>query len=225
MHSGARSMLIQIFVLAVGSMFWPVVLAVDVVAFKADRPVKILGGFLAGGIVATVTVGCVIVLSLEHTSLVTKSKHTTDPVVSIVVGLAALVAALLVRRRDKQGRDETKPKTPSRVDRLGGYGVALAFVTGIVLNVFPGVLPLLAMKDMGELNYTTAATIAVVLAFYVVMFAPAEVPLVAFLVAPKRTAQAVDSFNVWLARNLHRLAWSALAIFGAYEIVRGVLTS
>jgi hypothetical protein len=28
--------------LALGSMFWPVLLAVDVVAFRTDRPVRIL---------------------------------------------------------------------------------------------------------------------------------------------------------------------------------------
>ena len=63
-------MLIEISVLAIGAMFWTLLLAVDVVAVKADRPVKILGGFLAGGIVATVAVGCAVVFSLEHTSLV-----------------------------------------------------------------------------------------------------------------------------------------------------------
>jgi len=41
------------------------------------------------------------------------------------------------------------------------------------------------MKDIGELDYTTGATIAVILAFYVVMFTPVEDPLVAFLVAPR----------------------------------------
>lgn len=218
-------MLIEIFLLAVGSMFWPVLLAVDVVALKTDRPVRILGGFLAGGMVATVTVGCAIVFSLEDTSVVTKSRHTTDAAVSIAIGAAALVAAFFIRRSEEQKRVTPKAHTSSKVERLGTHGPALAFVTGIVLNIFPGLLPFIAMKDIGELDYTTPATIAVIVAFYLVMFTPVEAPLVAFLVAPGRTAQAVDSFNLWLARNLRRLAWWALAIFGAYEIVRGVLAA
>jgi hypothetical protein len=99
------------------------------------------------------------------------------------------------------------------------------FVTGIVLNLFPGLLPLIAMKDIGELNYATAATIAVIVGFYVVMFTPVEAPLVAFLVAPERTARAVDSFNVWLGRNARKLAWWALAVFGVFEVVRGILSA
>jgi hypothetical protein len=219
-------MLFEIFVLAVGSMFWPVLLAVDVVAFQSDRPIRILGGFLAGGMVATVTVGCAIVFALEDTSLLTKSRHKTDAIVSIVVGTAALVAAFFIRRSDKQ----KPPATPtahksSRVDRLSGQGTWLVFVTGIVLNLFPGLLPLIAMKDIGELNYSTAATIAVIVGFYVVMFTPVEAPLVAFLVAPERTARAVDSFNLWLRRNARKLACWALAVFGVFELVRGILSA
>lgn len=208
--------------LAVGSMFWPVLLAVDVVAFKTDRPVRILGGFLAGGLLATVMVGIAIVFWLKDTNLVTSSRHTTDPAVSIVVGVAALATAFFIRRGGRQSAAKPTPHSPSRADRLVDHGAALAFVTGIVLNLFPGLLPFIAMKDIAELGHTTAATIAVIVAFYLVMFTPVEAPLVGFLVAPGRTAKAVSSFNVWLARNLRTVAWSALAIFGAFEIVKGV---
>lgn len=211
--------------LAVGSMFWPVLLAVDVVAFKTDRPVRILGGFLAGGLLATVMVGIAIVFWLKDTNLVTSSRHTTDPAVSIVVGAAALAAAFFIRRNGRQSAAKPTPHAPSRADRLVDHGAALAFVTGMVLNLFPGLLPFIAMKDIAELGHTTAATIAVIVAFYLVMFTPVEAPLVGFLVAPGRTAEAVSSFNVWLARNLRTLAWSALAIFGAFEIVKGVFAA
>lgn len=218
-------MLFEIFLLAVGSMFWPVLLAVDVVALKSDRPMTILGGFLAGGLVATVSVGCAIVFSLESTSLFTTSKHTTNALVPIVIGVAALVAAFFIRRSDTPERAAPAPKTSSRVDRLASHGPWLAFVTGIVLNVFPGVLPFVAMKDIGELGYSTAGTIAVIVGFYLVMFTPVEAPLVAFLVAPKRTERAVDRFNLWLAQNLRKLAWWVLLVVGVFEIVRGVLVA
>lgn len=103
-------MLFEIFLLAVGSMFWPVLLAVDVVALRTDRPVRILAGFLAGGMVATVTVGSVVVFSMENTTLVTSSRHTTDAAVSTVVGAAALAAAYFIRRSDKQ-RERSRSHT------------------------------------------------------------------------------------------------------------------
>lgn len=219
-------MLIEIFLLAIGSMFWPALLAVDVVAFKSVRPVTILGWFLAGGLLTTVAVGSAVVFSLEQTSFVERSRSTLDPVVSIVVGVAALVAAFLVRRRGQQKRaTPPKPHKPSRVDRLGSSGGWVAFVTGVVLNVFPGVLPFIALKDIDELNYSTAATFAVILGFYLVMFVPVEAPLVAFLVVPRPTERAVGSFNVWLGQNARTLACWALAIFGVAEIVRGIIAA
>jgi Sap, sulfolipid-1-addressing protein len=219
------ALLIEIFFLAVGSMFWPVLLAVDVVAFKTDRPVRILGGFLAGGLLATVTVGIAIVFWLNDTDLVSNSRHTTDATVSIVVGAAALATAFFIRRGGKQRAAKPAPHGSSKAERLVAHGAVLAFLTGIVLAVFPGLLPFIAMKDIAELDYTTSATIAVIVAFYLVMFAPVEMPIVGFLVAPRWTAEAVASFNVWLARNLRTLAWSALAIFGAFEIVRGIFAA
>jgi hypothetical protein len=98
-------------------------------------------------------------------------------------------------------------------------------LTGIVLNIFPGPLPLIAMKDMAELDYSTAETIAVVVAFYLVMFTPVEAPLISFLVAPRRTKEAVASVNAWLEQNLRRLAWIALVVFGAFEIACGLFAS
>lgn len=218
-------MLIEIFLLAVGSMVWPVLLAVDVVAFRTDRPVSILAGFLVGGLTATVTVGCLIVLSLEDTTLVTRSRRATDAAVSIVLGVVALVGAYFIRRSDGQHGAKSKPHTSSKVERLAGHGAGPAFLTGIVLNIFPGPLPLIALKDMAELDYPTAGTIAVIVAFYLVMFTPVEGPLIGFLVAPKQTKRAVRSFNTWLEQNLRKLAWVALAVFGAFEIVRGIIAA
>jgi hypothetical protein len=215
----------EIFLLAVASMFWPVLLAVDVVALRARRPVGILAGFLAGGMVATVGVGCVIVFLLENTTLVTRSRHTTDPAVSIAVGSAALLTAYFIRRSDRPRRATSKPATSGKVGRLADHGAGLAFLTGIVLNIFPGPFPLIAMKDIAELDYSTAGTIAVIVVFYLVMFAPVEAPLVSFLVAPTPTKSAVASFNAWLERNLRKLAWMALAVFGAFEIVHGLLAA
>ena len=94
-----------------------------------------------------------------------------------------------------------------------------------MLNVFPGVLPFIAMKDIAELDYSTAGAIAVIVAFYLVMFIPVEGPLVSFLVAPRRTEEAVTSFNAWLDRNLRKVAWVVLAVFGAFEIVRGIFAA
>lgn len=216
----------EIFLLAVGSMFWPLLLAVDVLAFNTDRPVAILSGFLAGGLVTTVAVGSAIVFSLEDTSLVTSAKRTTNASVDIAVGVVALVAAAVIYRRRPEPRAQVSAShSSSRVERLVARGGVLAFAAGIVANVFPGVLPFVALKDIAELDHSTAQTVLVIVGFYLVMFTFIEVPIAGYLVAPKRTSVAVASFNAWLSRNLWTLAWSALALLGTFELVRGVVVA
>jgi Sap, sulfolipid-1-addressing protein len=216
----------EIFLLAVGSMFWPLLLAVDVLAFNTDRPVAILSGFLAGGLITTVGIGIAIVFALEDTSLVTSERRTTDASVDITVGVLALVAAALIYRRNPRSKAEVSPPhRSSRVERLVARGGILAFAAGIVANVFPGVLPFVALKDIAELDYSAAETILVIVGFYLVMFTLVEAPIVGYLVAPRWTSAAVASFNAWLSRNLRTLAYSALAVFGAFEIVRGILAA
>jgi hypothetical protein len=211
----------EIFLLALGAMFWPLLLAVDIVAFQAPRPVTILGWFLVGGFLTTVSLGIAIVYALRSTTLVTRSRSATDAWVDITVGVLAVVAALVLRRRPTPAPAE--PATGS--DRLASMlarGAGLAFVAGIVFNVVPGVLPFIALKDIAELGYPPAGTVAVIVGFYVVMFTFVEAPLVGFVVAPARTTAAVTSFNAWLSMNWRALAAWALGVVGAFEIVRGL---
>ena len=62
-----------------------------------------------------------------------------------------------------------------------------------------------------------------VVIFYVIMFAFAEVPIVAYLFAPERTTVKVNQFNDWLRRNSTRVAVWVLVVVGIYLTVRGVV--
>ena len=112
---------------------------------------------------------------------------------------------------------------PGRIDRMLSRGAPLAFLAGVVLNIVPGVLPFVALKDIAELDYSVPATVLTLLGFYVIMFAFIEVPLVAYLVAPARTAIETARFNAWLDRNWRRLAAYALVVLGVYLLVRGAV--
>jgi hypothetical protein len=216
--------LAEIFLLSVGSMFWPFLLAVDVIAFQTSRPPAILVAFLAGGLLTTVALGIAVVSALEQTALVTTSRHATSAAVDLTIGVLCLVAAAVIRRGGRKPRTApSTPPTPGRFEKLVVRGGPIAFVVGIVANVIPGVLPLIALKNIAQLDYSTAETVAVIVGFYLVMFTFVEVPIVGYLVAPAWTNRAVDSFNRWLARNLRTLAWSALAVFGTLEVVHGLI--
>jgi hypothetical protein len=213
--------LAEIFVLALASMVWPALVAVVVVALASPQPVKLLSVFLVASLLTTVTIGLVIVFVLRGSSLFSGSRPTFGPVVDLVAGAVALVAGLVVR---SGGRNEkaTHPG-PTWTERTLSRGAPLAFVAGVVLNVAPGVFPFVAMKNIAELDYSPAASAALVVGFYLIMFLPAEVPLGCYLFAPARTAVEVGRFNSWLARNLRQIAAVTLLAVGVYLVVRGIV--
>jgi hypothetical protein len=213
--------LAEIVVLALASMVWPALVAVVVVALASPQPVKLLSFFLVASLLTTVTIGLVIVFVLRGSSLFSGSRPTFGPVVDLVAGAVALFAGLVVRRGGR--KEEAKHDGSTWTERTLARGAPLAFVAGVVLNVVPGVFPFVAMKNIAELDWSPAASVALVAGFYLIMFLPAEVPLGCFLVAPARTSVEVGRFNSWLARNVRLIAAVTLLVVGVYLVVRGIV--
>ncbi len=213
--------------LAVASAFWPILLAVVLISLRAPHPVRLMASFLVAGLLTTVTVGLSIIYLLQGASLTSGSDWWFGPGVEIAAGLLAVAAAFVLHARELRPAPAPAPSPtqsgPGRLERMLAHGAPLAFVAGVVLNVVPGVVPLVGLKDIAELDETFAVTFGLVLGFYLIMFAFIEIPLVGYLAAPERTARGTASFNEWLDRNAHRLGTAALALIGVLLIVRGVL--
>jgi hypothetical protein len=222
--------MVEIFLLAVGSMFWPLLLVVVLIALRTSHPLRILCGFLAGGLLTTISISSAIVFALDGTSFVSGSRPPADPWVDIVVGSLCLLAAAALQRGLERRKDEPPaPKKPSRgserIEGLVERGAPLSFVAGVVLNLLPGFLPIIGMKNIAELNYSTGATFALIVVFYLITFTFVEVPIVSFVVAPEWTRATVNRFNTWLSGNLRRLGVSVLVGFGIAEIILGILAA
>jgi hypothetical protein len=211
--------------LALAAACWPVLIGVDLVALRAPQPTRVLGSFVAAGLLTTVTVGLVIVYLLEQSSLTTTHRHTFGPIVAIVAGVVALGAAryLLGRRARKRalGQQPSGPGPPSRTERLLAQGGKLAFGAGVLLCVFPGVLPLVALERISALDKSFAETFLLVIGFYLVMFLLVEIPFLGYLLAPSPTARLTVRFNAWLDRDGLLVAAAALALAGTYLVITG----
>lgn len=218
----------EILLLAIGSAFWPLLIAVTVIALRCPNPPRLLSFFLAGSLLTTISLGVAIVVVLGGSDLVDRSHRPIDPILYFVVGALMLIVAWVLARAQARVDAEPRPEKPapagpSRTERALERGAPLAFVLGIVLNVLPGFLPIVALKDIAELNVSTAEVVVIVTGFYLIMFAFVEVPLVGYLFAPERTAALTNRFNAWVSANGRRLgSWVAAAI-AAYLIVRGVI--
>jgi Sap, sulfolipid-1-addressing protein len=225
--------LLEIALLAIGSMFWPVLLVVVVIALDSSRPSKILVGFYLGGYMTAASVGAAMVFALQDSPLMSGRRLPSAPGVDIVMGSLALVAAIALqradRRRERSSERREAPKKTSRskdwLARLVENGGPLAFAAGIVSSILPGPLVIIAMADIAQLGYATVPTLFVILVFFVIVFTFIEVPIGGFVVAPDWTKATTVKFKAWLDRNLLRLAAWALASLGAVQIVRGIVTA
>jgi hypothetical protein len=218
----------EIFLLALGSAVWPLLIAVTIVALRSPNPPKLLSFFLVGSLLATISIGVAIVLALDDTSLVNRSRSTYDPVVYFIAGALMVIVGFVIRRLPERPKPAPKPSGQngdSWAERAMTRGAPIAFVFGILLNILPGVLPFVALKNIAELDLGTTEVILTVTGFYLIMFVTVEVPLGAYFFAPERTALLTSRFNAWLSANGRRLgAWLCFLV-GAILIVRGIFAA
>ena len=219
----------ELTLLALASSAWPTLIAVVVVAIRSEHPRRILLAFLVGGLITTVAEGVAIVFALRGTSFISGARPAADPAALIGVGVLAPLAAYCIHRtgnaRRKRGGQLPKRRAgwSPWAERAVAHGGFLAFLAGVVLNVLPGLFPLIALKDIAESEFGAVETVLVILCFYVVMFWTLEIPLLAYALAPGTTSQAVTAFDRWLTDNGRKIAELALVTVGAYAMARGLL--
>jgi Sap, sulfolipid-1-addressing protein len=219
----------ELILLAVVSAFWPALIAIVLVALRTRNPVKLLSFFLAGGLISGVTVGLVLIFTLQDTSFVSGSNPPVNPVLYFTVGVLCLLVALVLAKRPPKEKPKPTPEEAARrhtpwSERALARGAAVAFVVGLVINCMPGFFNFLALMNIAQLGYSTAVTVVLVICFDLVMFSSVEIPLVAYRVNPKRTAERVAAFNEWLNRNGRLVVVYLSAGIGVYLIVRGIVS-
>ncbi|MFN8162453.1 MAG: GAP family protein [Solirubrobacterales bacterium] len=223
--------LLSIFLLSLLAMFNPTLLAAVTVLMLLPNTKKLMLGYLLGAYLTSISLGLLIVFSLEDSGSVQTARHTLSPAEDIVVGLIALLVGFVLgtgrgeklreRRRGRRESGEAKESWPERM--LGRGSARVTFAVGVVLT-FPGVSYLAALDRMARLDAGTVATALLVIGFCLMQQMLLELPLAGYAVAPERTQDAVTRFRAWLSRNGRRAgAIGALAI-GALLVLRGLIT-
>jgi hypothetical protein len=225
----------DIFLLSLVSAANASLLAAVTVMLFLPSPKRLLLGYLAGALLASLATGFVIVFVVHDSSATSTAENAVSPAIDVVLGLLALMIAYVLQgghdqrlkeRRQQKKRDEGKEeeeKGPSKVEQLLGRGSArVTFALGVVLTL-PGVSYLAALHDLQELGYGTVGEILVILGFNVMLLLLLEIPLVGYFVAPERTVVEVQRFRAWLSRSGRRMAIYGAAGVGAFLVVRGMI--
>jgi hypothetical protein len=224
--------LAQIFLFSLTAALNPTLLSAVAVMLALPSPNRLLLGYLLGAIMMSVTLGLVIVFSLDGSSSVTSTaQHTVNPALDIALGLLILVVAFVVGSgRDQRRRARSERKRAAKADQppprwkqaLSGGSARTTFVVGALLTL-PGASYLAGLHLINEQDASTSATVLMVLGFNVVMLMLLELPLLGYAIRPEGTAAAVERFSGWLSRNGGRAALGGAVVIGVALIARGAV--
>jgi hypothetical protein len=83
----------QVFVFALAAALNPTLVAASTLMMLLPNPKRLMLGYLLGALMISITLGLVIVFSLESSDAVTTTENTLSPAATLALGGIALVAA------------------------------------------------------------------------------------------------------------------------------------
>jgi hypothetical protein len=221
----------HVFTLSLLASLNPTLVAATTVMLLLERPKKLMLGYLLGACMTSITLGLIIVFSLSDSSAANTTQNTLSPAVDIALGAIALAISFVLhtgrheprvaRRRERKA---AKPdKGPPRWQRELSKGSArTTFVIGALLTL-PGASYLAGLSEIHKLDYSTPATVLLVVGFNAIMLWLLEVPLACFVVAPEWTPVAIERAKSWISRHAHTFAVRGFLILGVLLVAKGVI--
>ncbi len=222
----------DVVLLAFLAALYPTLLAAATVMLMLPHPKRLLLGYLFGAAMTSVTLGLLIVFTLQDSDLVSTTQHQLGPGADLALGGLALVVAFVLgtgrderlteRRRARKAAKE--PAGPPRWQQALSHGSArTTFAVGAVLTL-PGATYITALNRIAAEDLPVPATVGTILVFNLIMLMLLEVPLLGYALAPEWTPSAVARFRDALGRRGRTWAVRGAAIVGILLVVRGVLT-
>jgi Sap-like sulfolipid-1-addressing protein len=209
----------------------PTLVAATTVMLLLPHPSRLMLGYYFGAMLTSVSLGLLIVFSLQGTGADKTTQQTLSPAADIVIGLLLLTISFVIatgrnrglserRARRKEAKGDKGP--PKWQQALSKGSARTTFVVGALLTL-PGASYLAGLHRISELNYSTFASILAVLGFNLVMLLLLEGPVLAFAVAPTWTPQAIDRAKAWVGRHARKVAIYGLGGIGGALVLKGII--
>ncbi|MGA8927687.1 MAG: GAP family protein [Solirubrobacterales bacterium] len=216
--------------------FNPTLLGATTVMLLLDHPKRLLLGYLLGATLTSLTCGMVIVFAVDGSSGATSAaQNTISPAEDLALGAILLVVAYVIRpgrapretgrlaeRRRRRAEKKAEKGPPKWQQYLSNGSARTTFVIGALLTL-PGASYLIGLQHIADKNASTAATVAMILGFNLIMLMLLELPLLAYTFAPEWTPDAVSRFKTWFNSNSNVLGFRLAGGIGILLIVKGVI--
>jgi Sap, sulfolipid-1-addressing protein len=221
----------QLILVAVDAALYPTLLAMVAVLLAQPRRRELMTVYLAGGLTTSIAIGLGIVALLQGSGTVHDDRSGVSWITDVSVGALALLlgaalatrtgARLRARRRPAGAQHAAPAREPLPQRLLSGGSAPVVLLAALVISL-PGAAYLIGLKDIAAGGHGAGGVIALVVAFNVIMFALAEVPLAGLVLAPDRTVALVDQADGWFSANGRRIAVVLSFALGVFLIVRGI---
>jgi hypothetical protein len=212
-------MLVTVLVMALAVSVEPFRIGMTVLMLNRPRPALQLLAFLSGGFAMGTTVGLVVLFVFRRVLL--GSPYFTLPKVQILIGVLLLVIAgvVAIDVPGRLGLRSTRLATPAR-RVLRGHSLSVAGIAGLSIAL-PSVDYLAALAVILASGAAALTQVAVLVMFNVVAFALVEIPLLAYLLAPKATATSMTALLDWIRSRRRRDVAILLAVVGCAFLTVG----
>jgi hypothetical protein len=203
----------------------PSALLIGAAYLGSANPRKTAGFYLAGAIIMTAALGVVFLVAIRAGGLNQVGHRTPRYGLRLGLGVAALVAGIVVARREPKAApaDGATPKKQGWMARMISRPSPLtALVVGILL-FYPSAGLVAAVQAIGtshdSLGLEAVGVALVVLVDVLVIW----LPLLVYLVAPDATTRALRAFDDWLRAHKRTITIVGLTAVGVILIVNGSL--
>lgn len=226
----------DIFLLAFSAALNPTLLAATTAMLLLPKPRNLMLGYLLGAMMTSISLGLVIVFSLEGSGAVEAAKDTLGPVADVALGVIFLIVAralsaerdaILKERRERRKAARGKAKReqgPPRWQQVLSRGTPrTTFAVGALLTL-PGASYLVALTRLAKDDLGAPEVVLVILGFNLIMLALLELPLLSYWLEPDATPARVERFKASVRRDGRRIAIRIATGAGALLVVRGVIT-
>lgn len=213
---------VELGLVALAAMLSPTTLTFSVLVLAlSDRPVRSGFWFYIGALGVTLIIGVAAAFVLGDVAASdTSSPRTWVAIIDVIAGV--LVLAYVIRTMRRPRDPERIAGMIERVSKLASSPVLALVGAGAALANPGGFIPL-ALKEISQLNPTTAEYVVGWTLFSLVSLLPLGLALLMLVVARQRAMLVLHVTQTWLQRNARFIAAVILVALGAALLRNGIV--
>lgn len=222
--SATTTLIAQIMPLALGAAVSPTALMGIILLLSMSKKPKLQGfGYYIGAIVLILIV---VVIGISLGTAVTATTSQPNPILAwfdVIVGILLLILGF--KRLSQPQKSPTKRFGEGKLGSNIGMlikGFTFGFVM-FLINFSTTILVLEAGKVIGTSSADAVGKIIVIILLMIITLLVCEIPLLIYLIFPKKANNVLSKVEAWMQKYGHYLMAAVIIVIGIYLVYIGIL--